>query len=100
MFDHLRYARGEVKAHSVAGAFTEEKLDLNDPDCVVFRESLITMLAATNSQIETAKNIQQEAQAALDAATTDETRNIAREIYNEASKNLSTLQAAITQVIG
>ncbi|MFM9968412.1 MAG: hypothetical protein ACKVQK_08450 [Burkholderiales bacterium] len=100
MFEHLRYLQGEVQPHSFAGAFTEEKLDLNDPDIVEFRSSLITMLAATNSQIDLAKTILEDAQAALDAAATEETRAIAREIYDQADKNLNKLQAAITQVLG
>lgn len=38
MFDHLRYKDGTVVGHSLAGKFSIEQLDLNDPRSVQFRE--------------------------------------------------------------
>lgn len=44
MFDHLRYRDGEVSDHSVAGKMTVEMLDLNEPNIVQFRRSVVASL--------------------------------------------------------
>lgn len=60
MFDHLRYQRGEVVAHSRAGEHTIKRLDLNPEDAVMYRESQITHLARTASDLTLATKMLEE----------------------------------------
>lgn len=98
MFEHLRYVRGEVQAHSKAGDFTIERLLLNDG--VAFRDGFITMLAATNSEIEKTKLLLVEAQTTLDGATTKVAQDIAREVRDQVKENLAKLQAGLKTFLG
>jgi len=100
MFDHLRYIRGKVQAHSNAGVFTMERLDLNDPVGVDFREGFITMLAAMNSEMEGAKHLLIEAQTTLDHATTKAAQDVAREVRDQVKENLEKLQTELKKVLG
>lgn len=54
MFDHVRYNGGTVVAVSLAGEFTVDQLDLNDPDAVEFREGFIEVVLSLISQIRAA----------------------------------------------
>lgn len=100
MFEHLRYMRGEVQAHSNAGAFAIERLLLNDPAVVGFRDGFITMLAAMNSKMEVTRLLLEEAQAALDGATTKAHQDVAREVRDQVEENLEKLQTALKKVLG
>jgi len=44
MFDHLRFVGASVEAHSVAGEWTIDLLDLNEEASVLFRENIITLV--------------------------------------------------------
>ena len=100
MFDHLRYNGGWVDPHSDAGAETILHLDLNDPDCVSFRNSFITVLAATNSQKEQAELILKDAEALLLSAKTQSAKTAASEMRDEAKKNLEILEDALRNILG
>lgn len=95
MFDHLRYVRGEVHVHSSAGAFTEERLDLNDPDVVEYRDGLITLFGATDTLLARTKKLLDVAQATLDAATTDRDRDEARIVRDQLAANVRQLEATL-----
>lgn len=85
MFEHVRYKRGTVSAASPAGEFTIERLDLNDPDAVEFREGLIQVLAALVLEIEAARKTVREVKKLLDgAAKPKEKGQLAKEL--EAAK--------------
>lgn len=100
MFDHLRYNGGWINPHSDAGAETIIRLDLNDPACVRFRDSLITVLAATNAQKEQAEIIVMDAEALLLAAKTLSAKNKASAILAEAKKSLKILEDALKNLLG
>jgi hypothetical protein len=51
MWDHLRFKGGNVDTRTNAGRFTAEFLDLNDPDAVRQRESVIHLIDLCTSSI-------------------------------------------------
>lgn len=46
MFRHLRFKRSMVETKSLAGEFTEEHLDLNDPEAVAYRNLILDTIDA------------------------------------------------------
>jgi hypothetical protein len=50
MFKHLRFKRESVEAKSPAGNFAKDLLDLNDPDILQFRETILVAIDAIAKQ--------------------------------------------------
>jgi hypothetical protein len=59
MYKHLRYREGTVEPQSAAGRFAVALLDLNEPDSVKYRESVLMLLKATFAQRQIASNKRQ-----------------------------------------
>ena len=100
MFDHLRYQRGEVVAHSRAGEHTIKRLDLNPEDAVMYRESQITHLARTASDLTLATKMLEEAKAHEHKAESAEQKMQAAEAVNLAEQAIAAAEQLLVNTIG
>lgn len=100
MFDHLRYKGGTVVGTSMAGNWTIEKLDLNDPDVVEFRSGLIGLLNKMEGQIIASTNTENQLKQKLKTATKQFEINEIEGKLAEAEKNTIELQELVDKIIG
>lgn len=56
MFTHLRFVDGTVEGRTPVGTFAVEKLDLNEPDVVKFRQATFHAIRTTESQLAAISN--------------------------------------------
>jgi hypothetical protein len=99
MFDHLRYKLATVTGTSVAGEFTVERLDINDPNAVEFRKSFIHALLGMHSQLERCKQTLAAARKAHASAATEMKVKLAKAV-EQAEKNVATEEAALKGLLG
>ena len=100
MFDHLRFRGGEVDAASKTGEWTIERLDLNDPLVVQWREGFIGALKAIDAQLIWSKRIIEESTNQLSKAITAEEKNKAEEDLEQAKRNRQELEETLTKLLG
>ena len=100
MFDHLRYKKGTVADVSSAGAWTVELLDLNDPNVVQFRESVIGIVDMLLGHIQTATNTVGEAEKAAANANTPEQKITTSEFLAKAQIQLAESQRILNNFVG
>jgi hypothetical protein len=100
MFEHLRYMRGQVDAASSAGVFTIDRLDLNEPRAVEFRNGFIAMLAKLSSEEQVAAALMEDATKRIQAATTSEAKEDAEEILQIATGNWARTREVLRLALG
>jgi len=99
MFDHLRYRLGEASAATVAGEWTIEQLDLNDPEQVDFRTNLIRALAVIAHHLERCKQTAAKANKELGKAAEAE-KDQKEQVARRAQKNVDELEATLKGLLG
>ena len=100
MFEHVRYRAGRVIAASITGQWTIDKLDLNDPDVVSFREALIYLLKRLDDDIAKARQTARQAQRKHAGAATTAAKLAAAELLSGAEENFSRLVARREAILG
>ena len=100
MFDHLRYSRGDVSPNSNAGAFTVDRLDLNDPSVVEFRNGLITTLAKLATEEREAADLVTRAESKKRSALGKEENEDADQILEMALRNHARAKEVFRQLLG
>lgn len=100
MFDHLRYKKGTVSDVSSAGAWTVELLDLNDPNVVQFRESVIGIVDMLLSHIQTAIDTVTDAEKAVANAQTPGQITTTRKLLATAQIQLAESQSMLSNFVG
>jgi hypothetical protein len=91
MFRHLRFNLAEVEGRSLAGNFTSELLDLNDPEVVKYRETILHM-------IELALSKKRDFQKERDAVIYKVERGSLEKV--DAEKKLNVIDSALEKLSG
>ena len=100
MFSHLRYEGGQVVAQSAAGEFTVKRLLLNTQEAVAYRQSLITHLARTASDLAQATQMLRQAEAHHGRAQTPQHKIDATEVVEFAREAIAAYEQLLEQSIG
>jgi hypothetical protein len=100
MFDHMRYTLGRVESGSVAGSYTVDQLDLNDPDFVQFREGFIAALAKLATEEQAADLLMQDAAKAHKTAASAKDANEANNILTAATANRKKAKEEMRNLLG
>ena len=95
MFEHLRYKHGTVTSTSNAGEWTIEHLDLNDPEAVHWRETVIGVVDLLLAQIQKATSIVADADKRLAAASTPAEKANAESLLDQAQQQLTKSSALL-----
>jgi len=99
MFDHMRYQKGTVVEISLAGEFTIERLDINDPSAINFREGVIAAILLAESQILSAEKYTARIEKHLRTASGKEKENLESKL-DQMLTNISELKITISQLGG
>lgn len=100
MFEHVRYRGGCVISASLTGQWTIDKLDLNDPAAVSFREAFIHLLKRLDDDIAKSRRTVRQAQKKHSRAAAAGEERAAAELFRRAEKNLSRLVARREAILG
>lgn len=95
MFEHLRYKHGTVTSTSNAGEWTIEHLDLNDPEAVHWRETVIGVVDLLLAQIQKATSIVADADKRLASASTPAEKANAESLLDQAQQQLTKSSALL-----
>lgn len=100
MFEHLRYVGTQVTARSPTGHFALERLDLNEPGTVEWRNTYSFILRAALDEVDNWLDVAAEAQAAVDRTTNDDDRTRAVLDCDAAVAALAEAEAALRHIAG